>query len=150
MVFLTFLMLLSIPELLQLWNHPPSEDPTAYDAETPMTTPDTNLETPVCQHFQRAAELVGKRWTPQLIRMLLAGAVRYSDLKVGVPQISDHLLSERLKELEAEGIVDRQVTPSTPVRIEYRLTDRGRDLAGVIGELAAWAERWSTAVPASR
>jgi DNA-binding HxlR family transcriptional regulator len=114
-----------------------------------MTTSEPTLETPVCQHFQRAAELLGKRWTPQLIRMLLAGAVRYSDLKAGVPQISDHLLSERLKELEAEGIVDREVTPSTPVRIEYRLTARGRDLAGVIGELAAWAERWGTGAPAS-
>lgn len=102
-------------------------------------------ESPVCQHFQRAAELLGKRWTPQLVRVLLSGAVRYSDLKAGVPQISDHLLSERLKELEAEGIVVREVTPSTPVRIEYRLTEPGRDLGGVIGELASWAERWAEA-----
>lgn len=102
-------------------------------------------ESPVCQHFQRAAELLGKRWTPQLVRVLLSGAVRYSDLKAGVPQISDHLLSERLKELEAEGIVTREVTPSTPVRIEYRLTERGNDLAAVIGELASWAERWAAA-----
>lgn len=100
-------------------------------------------ETPVCRHFQRAAELIGKRWNPQLVRMLLSGAVRYTDLKTGIPQISDHLLSERLKELEADGIVSREVTPSTPVRIEYRLTDRGQDLAGVIEELGAWAERWA-------
>jgi DNA-binding HxlR family transcriptional regulator len=103
------------------------------------------VEQPVCQHFQRAAELVGRRWIPQLIRVLLTGPARYSDLKSGIPQISDHLLSERLKELEAEGIVVREVTPSTPVRIEYRLTERGQDLAAVIGELAAWAERWATA-----
>ena len=102
-------------------------------------------ETPVCQHFQRAALLIGRRWNPQIVRMLLSGAVRYSDMKTGVPQISDHLLSERLKELEAEGLVQRQVTPSTPVRIEYRLTARGADLAGVIDELSAWAERWGAA-----
>jgi DNA-binding HxlR family transcriptional regulator len=102
-------------------------------------------EQPVCQHFQRAAELVGRRWIPQLIRVLLAGPARYSDLKAGIPQISDHLLSERLKELEANGIVVREVTPSTPVRIEYRLTERGQDLAAAIGELAAWAERWAIA-----
>jgi len=102
-------------------------------------------ETPVCHHFQRAALLIGKRWNPQLVRMLLSGAVRYSDLKAGVPQISDHLLSERLKELEAEGVLVRLVTPSTPVRIEYRLTERGADLAGVIDELSAWAERWASA-----
>lgn len=108
-------------------------------------------ESPVCQHFQRAAELIGRRWNPQLVRMLLSGAVRYTDLKVGIPQISDHLLSERLKELEADGIVSREVTPSTPVRIEYRLTERGQDLAGVIGELGAWAERWTgEREPASR
>jgi DNA-binding HxlR family transcriptional regulator len=103
------------------------------------------LEQPVCQHFQRAAELVGRRWIPQLIRVLLTGPARYSDLKTGIPQISDHLLSERLKELEADGIVVREVTPSTPVKIEYRLTERGQDLAAVIGELAAWAERWTLA-----
>lgn len=99
-------------------------------------------EAPVCRHFQRAAEMLGKRWNPQLIRALLSGASRYSDLKAAIPQISDHLLSDRLKELEGEGIVVREVTPSTPVRIDYRLTKKGHDLAGVIGELASWAERW--------
>lgn len=103
------------------------------------------VESPICQHFQRAAELLGKRWNPQLVRVLLTGATRYSGLKAQIPQISDNLLSERLKELEAEGILVREVTPSTPVRIDYRLTERGRDLAGVIEELGAWAERWSTA-----
>jgi DNA-binding HxlR family transcriptional regulator len=103
-------------------------------------------ETPVCEHFQRAAQLLGKRWNPQLVRALLAGDARFSDLRSGIPQISDHLLSERLKELEAADIVTRTVTPATPVRITYGLTERGRDLAGVIGELAAWAERWTTLV----
>ncbi|HEY5905060.1 MAG TPA: winged helix-turn-helix transcriptional regulator, partial [Actinomycetota bacterium] len=67
----------------------------------------------------------------------------FGDLKHAVPNISDAVLSERLKELEAEGIVTRDVTPSTPVLIEYHLTDRGRDLTKVMEELAAWAERWS-------
>lgn len=103
-------------------------------------------ETPVCEHFQQAAQLLGKRWNPQLVRALLAGNARFSDLRSGIPQISDHLLSERLKELEAADIVTRTVTPVTPVRITYGLTERGRDLAGVIGELAAWAERWTALV----
>ena len=102
-------------------------------------------EAPVCKHFQRAAELIGKRWNPQLVRALLAGNPRFSDLKAAIPQISDHVLSERLKELEAADIVTRTVTPETPVRIVYGLTDRGRDLGGVMGELAAWAERWPAA-----
>ncbi len=99
-------------------------------------------EMPICEHFQRAAELVGKRWTPQVIRALQTGAVRYTDLREAIPHISDTLLSERLKELEVAGIVTRTVTPDTPVRIDYGLTERGRDLTKVFSELAAWAERW--------
>ncbi len=102
-------------------------------------------ESPMCQHFQRAADLLGKRWNVLIVRALQSGAVRFSDLKAGIPNISDALLSERLKELEAEGIVTRDVTPTTPVLIEYHLTERGRDLGTVMDELGKWAERWSTA-----
>jgi DNA-binding HxlR family transcriptional regulator len=102
----------------------------------------THHDAQICEHFRRAAELIGKRWTPQIIRGLLSGSSRYSNLKAGVGQISHHMLSERLKELEACDIVSRQVVPSTPVRVEYGLTERGRDLAGVIEELGGWAERW--------
>lgn len=99
----------------------------------------------ICESFQRAAELVGKRWVPQIVWVLLGGPRRYSEIRVAVPEISDTLLSERLRELEAGGIVTRAVTPSTPVLIEYALTDRGRDLAGVVDGLSSWAERWATA-----
>jgi DNA-binding HxlR family transcriptional regulator len=99
----------------------------------------------MCQHFQRAAELIGKRWNPLVVRALQSGAVRFGELRSGIPQISDALLSERLKELEAEGILTRTVTLDTPVRIEYTLTERGRDLTKVMDELAQWAERWATA-----
>jgi DNA-binding HxlR family transcriptional regulator len=102
-------------------------------------------EGPVCRHFQRAAELLGKRWSPQIVRALLSGTSRFTDLRSSIPPISDALLSDRLKELEAAGIVTRTVLPETPVRIEYGLTERGRDLNGVIEELAAWAERWADA-----
>lgn len=102
-------------------------------------------ETPICQHFQRAAELVAKRWNPQIVRVLLTGVDRFSEIKAAIPQISDALLSERLKELEADGIVTRTVTPQTPVRICYGLTERGHDLSKVMEELAAWAERWTVA-----
>jgi DNA-binding HxlR family transcriptional regulator len=101
-------------------------------------------ETPVCRHFHRAAELVGKRWNPQIVLALLAGCSRFTDLRDAVSGVSDRLLSERLKELETEGIVTRAVTPSTPVRIEYSLTPRGRDLTRVMDELGAWAERWGS------
>ena len=99
-------------------------------------------ESPICAHFQQAANLVAKRWNPQIVRTLLSGVSRFSEIRAGIPNISDALLSERLKELEAAGIVTRTVTPDTPVRIDYGLTERGRDLSSVMSELAAWAERW--------
>ncbi|HTG48347.1 MAG TPA: helix-turn-helix domain-containing protein [Actinomycetota bacterium] len=100
-------------------------------------------ESPVCKHFQAAAELVAQRWTPQIVRAMDAGAGRYTELKQAVPGIPHATLSDRLKELEARGVVIREVTPSTPVRVGYRLTAQGQDLVGVFVELAAWAERWS-------
>ena len=104
-------------------------------------------ENPVCEHFQRAAEIIGRRWNPQLVRVLLAGPARYRDLKAAIPAISDHLLSRRLKELEAAGIVSRTVDGEGPVRVEYALTDAGEGLAGAIAALAAWAERFARRVP---
>ena len=80
-------------------------------------------EAPICEHFQRAAALIGRRWNPQVVRALQSGASRYTDIRDTIPQISDSLLSERLKELEAEGIVERRVIEDTPVRVEYRLTE---------------------------
>jgi DNA-binding HxlR family transcriptional regulator len=103
----------------------------------------TEGEGPVCEHFQRAAEIVGRRWTPQIVRVLLTGPARYRDLKTAVPQISDHLLSARLKELEAAGIVSRTVDAGPPVLIEYHLTEAGAALADVIGSLGEWAERFA-------
>jgi DNA-binding HxlR family transcriptional regulator len=100
-------------------------------------------EGPICEHFQRAAEIVGRRWNPQLIRVLLAGPARYRDLKSAIPTISDHLLSARLKELEAAEIVTRSVDPGPPVRVEYVLTDAGAALSEVIESLGDWAERFT-------
>lgn len=100
---------------------------------------------PICEHFQHAAELIGKRWNPQILRSLQSGVSRYSDLRAAIPPISDAMLSERLKELEAEGLVTRDVDPATPVRITYGLTPRGADLSGAMDELGRWAERWAEA-----
>jgi DNA-binding HxlR family transcriptional regulator len=111
--------------------------------------PEDEHEKGVCEHFQLAASLVGRRWIPQIVSALLSGETRFRDLRAGIPAISDNLLSDRLKELEAQGILTREVESSTPVLIEYRLTERGRDLAGVIDELSHWAERWAEA-PAPR
>ncbi len=95
-----------------------------------------------CPRYHKAIELVGRRWTGAIIRSLLAGHIRFTDIATSVPGLSDRLLSERLKELESEGIVVRRVFPETPVRIEYRLTDKGRALEKVVDAIAEWAEQW--------
>ncbi len=102
-----------------------------------------NSERAVCESFQRAAEVVGRRWIPQIVWVLLDGPHRYSTLRDAIPEISDTLLSDRLRELEAAGIVTRHIKPSRPVLIEYGHSDRGRDLAGVIDGLSTWADRWA-------
>ncbi|MCE7927757.1 MAG: winged helix-turn-helix transcriptional regulator [Dehalococcoidia bacterium] len=95
-----------------------------------------------CPRYHKAVELVGRRWTGAIIRSLLAGRVRFTDIALSVPGLSDRLLSERLKELEAEDVVERLVFPETPVRIEYHLTQKGRALEKVVDAIADWAEEW--------
>ncbi len=96
----------------------------------------------VCPRFHQAIELVGKRWTGAIIQALIDGPRRYSELLQAVPGLHDRLLSERLKELEMEGIVTRWVYPDTPVRVEYKLSEKGRDLERVLVEMDRWADRW--------
>lgn len=105
--------------------------------------------TSFCPTYTQAIEIIGRRWTGAIVRSLLAGACRYSEILAVVPGLSDRLLSERLKELEQEEIVERVVTPSTPVRIEYRLTDKGRGLASVVRSVADWAEEWGSPAEAA-
>jgi DNA-binding HxlR family transcriptional regulator len=96
-----------------------------------------------CPQFHEAVELVGKRWTGAILAVLLdGGTMRFSEVAQAVPQLSDRLLSERMKELEARGLVERRVIHSTPARVEYELTDMGRDLAPAIRALTAWGRRW--------
>ena len=98
--------------------------------------------TAFCPTYTHAIEIIGRRWTGAIVRSLLAGSCRFSEILASVPGLSDRLLSERLKELENEGIVERRVRPTTPVRIEYSLTPKGQDLASVVRSVATWAETW--------
>lgn len=97
-----------------------------------------------CPRYHHAVELVGRRWTGAILRALLSGVSRFSDLSATVPGLSDRMLAERLKELEAEGILRRTVFPETPVRIEYALTEKGRDLEAVVRAVSVWGDRWLT------
>jgi DNA-binding HxlR family transcriptional regulator len=92
-----------------------------------------------CSLYHRAIELVGKRWTGAILLVLMDGPLHFSGIRHLVPELSDRLLSERLKELEAEGIVDRRVLDGSPVRVEYSLTPKGRALEPVLNRLKDWA-----------
>ena len=89
-----------------------------------------------------AAEILGSRWTLVLLRELLAGSTRFNELRRGVPRMSPALLSKRLKDLEAAGVVTRSQVAGEPDLLEYCLTDAGRDLKPVIESVGIWGQRW--------
>jgi DNA-binding HxlR family transcriptional regulator len=97
----------------------------------------------LCPKFEIAFHLLGKRWTGLIIRSLLSGPKRFSDFQQIIPSLSARMLTERFKELEENGIVTREVYPEMPVRIEYSLTEKGRDLEKAMDEIQNWAEKWS-------
>ena len=103
----------------------------------------------LCPKYQRAMSLLGKRWTGLVLRVLLDGPCRFCDFLSLIDGISDPILSERLKELEAQGLVQRRVLPETPVRVEYALTPKGEGLREVLLLLHRWAETWETDLPAA-
>lgn len=102
------------------------------------------MKAQLCPRFHYAMELVGKRWTGAIVRILIPGPQRFNELLASVTGVSDRLLTERLRELETAGIVQRQVTPGPPVRVAYELTCSGHELEPVISALEAWAEKWIT------
>ncbi len=102
-----------------------------------------------CPLYHEAVELVGRRWTGAILRVLMDGPLRFSEIAQAVPELSDRLLSERMKQLEARGIISRRVLPGPPVRVEYSLSRMGRELQPALSELERWANRWlSRRVPA--
>jgi DNA-binding HxlR family transcriptional regulator len=95
-----------------------------------------------CPYYHEAIELVGRRWTGAILRVLMDGPMRFSEVGQAVPELSDRLLSARMKELEARGVVERTVHPGPPVRVEYSLSKMGRDLGPTLIQLQEWAQRW--------
>jgi DNA-binding HxlR family transcriptional regulator len=115
------------------------------DAHGP--TAGTVREAPVCcPLFHQAVELIGRRWTGAILDVLLqSGPLRFSEIAHAVPQLSDRLLSQRLKDLERHGVVRRVVEAGPPARVRYALTDMGRSLGPALAELKAWGRRWLAA-----
>jgi DNA-binding HxlR family transcriptional regulator len=108
-------------------------------SDGPNTGPESSRPA-CCSLYHHAIELVGKRWTGAILLVLMDGPLHFSGIRQLVPELSDRLLSERLKELETEGIVERRVLDRAPVRVEYSLTSKGRALEPTLGALKAWAQ----------
>jgi DNA-binding HxlR family transcriptional regulator len=96
-----------------------------------------------CPYFHQAVELIGRRWTGAILEILIqGGSLRFSTIAAAVPDLSDRMLSDRLKELESHALVERTVFPGPPVRVQYALTPKGQELAPALSELKRWARHW--------
>ncbi len=114
-------------------------------AAKPSTTTDMTPLTSsgsICPRYEQAIQLLGKRWTGLLLYALLEGPRRFCELTSRVEGLSDRVLSDRLRELEVEGVIERIVYPQIPVRVEYQLTEKGRALEPVVHAIQTWAEKW--------
>jgi DNA-binding HxlR family transcriptional regulator len=112
---------------------------TGYEARKP----------PCCPLYHEAVELVGRRWTGAILRVLMDGPLRFSEIAQAIPELSDRLLSERMKELESRGIVERTVIAGPPLRVQYELSEMGRELEPALTEIQSWARRWLGHRPAA-
>ena len=111
----------------------PAEEPAVAAAPS-------GERSPCCALYHHAVELIGRRWTGAILLVLVEGGpLRFSEVRVLVPDVSDRLLSERLKELENEGIVARHVYDETPIRVEYELTAKGKALEPALKALKQWS-----------
>ena len=100
------------------------------------------MESCICPKFEAAIEILAKKWTGLILRVLLEEKRRFRDIREQIPQMSERMLAERLKDLEASSLINRQVYPETPVRIEYTLTEKGRALQPVLDSIEKWAHEW--------
>ncbi|MFD2640064.1 winged helix-turn-helix transcriptional regulator [Piscibacillus salipiscarius] len=98
-------------------------------------------DTNICPKFEKALSILNKRWTGLIVFQLLNGSQRFCNIESEIG-ISGRVLSERLKDLEKEGIVKRTVYDETPVRIEYSLTDKGLALEPVLSQIQNWSDNW--------
>src|SRR5487761_1924396 len=115
----------------------PGSSTAAQDLAAPRTEP------ACCPYYHQAVELIGRRWTGAILEILMqGGSLRFSVIAAAVPDLSDRMLSDRLKELESNHLVERTVYPGPPVRVQYALTIKGQELAPALAELKRWARHW--------
>lgn len=95
----------------------------------------------ICPKFEKAISLLSQKWTALVIYQLLSGTQRFSEIQSAIG-ISGKVLSTRLKDLENQEIVKREVIPETPVVIEYSLTEKGRSMEPIIRDIEDWSQHW--------
>ena len=96
----------------------------------------------ICQRYQYAVEIISRRWTTLILKVLLPGPLHFNEIGTQLEVVSDRVLSERLKELEKEGIVSRRVCAGPPIRVTYDLTEKGHALTPIIDAIEAWSHEW--------
>jgi DNA-binding HxlR family transcriptional regulator len=96
----------------------------------------------VCPKFEKAFQIIGKKWNGLIIEVLLNGECHFRMIADAIPELSDRMLAARLRELEAFGLVDRHVDTGYPVQVTYRLTEKGQELRPVLAEVHRWADKW--------
>jgi DNA-binding HxlR family transcriptional regulator len=96
----------------------------------------------ICPKFERTFSILGKKWMGLIIDVLLEGPQRFKNIAAAIPNVSDRVLVERLKELEQEGLVLRTVDPTAAMRVAYSLTKKGTDLKDVMKAVQVWADEW--------
>lgn len=106
------------------------------------TTPDDGQMSEFCASYASLMDLLGRRWMGIILRVLMTGSHRFSEILAAVPGLSDPLLTQRLRDLESKRLVERRVLPTSPVKVEYELTEAGRDLELAVRTLSLWAEKW--------
>ena len=119
-----------------------SSGPTTGRVSVERAPLDADRGSEYCAVFHRAIELIGRRWNGVIVRALLAGGQRFSDVRAAVPGLSDRLLAERLRQLEREGVVTRSWPPSASGSC-YSLTAKGQALAPVLDAVSSWAATWT-------
>jgi len=97
----------------------------------------------VCPRYQQALNVLSRRWVGLIVRVLqVDGPLRFNELASRLQVVADRVLAERLRDLETEGIVAREVFVGTPVRVEYRLTEKGYALGPVLDAIETWSHEW--------
>ncbi len=105
---------------------------------------DSPAITEYCEVYAQLMDLLSRRWMGLILRVLMSGPHRFNQILAAGPGLSDPLLTQRLREMEAKGIVERHVLPESPVRVEYELTEAGKDLERAVRALSDWASKWWT------